>query len=265
MDPIVVLTDQRGRTSPAIAAAVQLAPLLAAELVLLPLAQPVPEPAGPGFAAPEGLALARLAHALPVKASVACPDEQAPADAAHLLSRYHPQLVVLDRPADAPDTEALREIVREVLRRAPFPLLVLPTAPNPKSVWPPNRLVIAADGDPFNLGEGAGVVRQLLRATRGSLTTLRVTTPNTPASHYDAVQQVMEAGLLPYPIMPEVLHWIQPRPADGIIAGARSVQPHLLVLAARRRSLWGNLFHQSVTADVMMRCLVPVLIIPTID
>lgn len=266
MDPIVVLTDQHARTSPAINFASRLAPVLNADLVLLPLALPLPEAVAAPAAAAEGLALARLAHGLPVKATVASSQDLMVADAAHLLSRYHPQLVVLDRPADAStEADALRETVLELLRLAPFPVLVLPAKGHAESVWPPSRLILAADGDPYKLGEAAGVVRQLLRATRGSLTALRVTAPNMPASHHDAVQQTLDAGLVAFPLVPEVLHWIHQRPADGILAAAASTHAHLLVMVARRRSFWGSVFHQSVTADVMMRSPIPVLLLPTLD
>ncbi|TLM88820.1 universal stress protein [Hymenobacter jeollabukensis] len=39
-------------------------------------------------------------------------------------------------------------------------------------------------------------------------------------------------------------------------------QADLLILLARPHSLWRRLFHRSITAEVLRRCPVPVLLVP---
>lgn len=256
-DPIVVLTDRHAQLTPASAYAAKLAPSLHAQLVLLPLSSP-------GTPAPveaTGLALAQLAHLLPVKAVSATPNEVEAAAVAGLLQHHHPQMLVMDRPAA--DAERALATAKEMLRSTSYPVLLVPAEAGPAQT-PPRRIVVAVDAEMFKLGEAAGVVRQLLRATDGVLTVLYVTEPNTGVRSADAQLSVQTADLVPYPLTTSMLGWVSKKPADGILEAAAADHADLLVLIARRRSFWGNLFHQSVTADLMKRSPIPVLLLPTL-
>lgn len=257
-DPIVVLTDRRAQLTPATAYAARLAPTLHAQLVLLPLES------GGAPAAPEsaGLALAQLAHLLPVKAISATPNEVASDAVAAALQHHHPQLLVMDRPTGA-EAERAAATAKDMLRSTPYPLLLVPSEAGPGQT-PPRRIVLAVDAETFKLGEAAGIVRQLLRATDGVLTVLYVTEPNTSVRGADAQLSVRTADLVPYPLTTSMLGWVSKNPADGILEAAAADHADLLVLIARRRSFWGSLFHQSVTADLMKRSPIPVLLLPTL-
>ena len=52
------------------------------------------------------------------------------------------------------------------------------------------------------------------------------------------------------------------RPADGILHAAQADKTDLVVMLARPRSFWGQLFHRSVTAEVLLHSPVPVLVLP---
>ncbi|MFD2784686.1 universal stress protein [Hymenobacter rubripertinctus] len=51
-------------------------------------------------------------------------------------------------------------------------------------------------------------------------------------------------------------------PARRILEAARSADFDLVVVVARPRSFFGNLFHRSVTAEVLRRSTIPVLVLP---
>jgi nucleotide-binding universal stress UspA family protein len=51
-------------------------------------------------------------------------------------------------------------------------------------------------------------------------------------------------------------------PAPGVLQAVADTQADLLVLIARPRSFWSGLFHRSVTAAVLRRSTVPVLLLP---
>ena len=51
-------------------------------------------------------------------------------------------------------------------------------------------------------------------------------------------------------------------PVEGILEVATTGEYDLIVLIARPRSFWGELFHRSVTAEVLLHSAVPVLVLP---
>ena len=50
--------------------------------------------------------------------------------------------------------------------------------------------------------------------------------------------------------------------AEGLRAAVQDTQADLMVVLARERSYWGELFHHSVTARLLANCPVPVLVLP---
>ena len=50
--------------------------------------------------------------------------------------------------------------------------------------------------------------------------------------------------------------------AEGVLAAVADTQADLVVVLARQRSYFSELFHRSVTAQLLERCPVPVLVLP---
>ncbi|OWP61884.1 hypothetical protein CDA63_16985 [Hymenobacter amundsenii] len=181
---------------------------------------------------------------------------------ADAITRHHPALVVLGRP----DYEDIPEVMvhttaLDILRTSPRPLLVVPHNVTANSL--PRRVLLAADGEPFSLGPYAGPARQILTALHAELTVLHVAPKPDPAALAGALALVVRTGLtvdLPTPVLGA--SQVAEDPAEGILQLAQPADYDLVVLIARPRSFLGSLFHRSVTARVLLRSPVPVLILP---
>lgn len=181
---------------------------------------------------------------------------------ADAVSRHHPTLIVLGRPdySGTPD-ELVQTTSLDILRVAPYPMLVVPHTVTNAHL--PRRVLFAVDGEPFSLGDRTGATRRLLTLLQAQVTVLHVRSgledlDATPA----AVASVQSTGLvidLP-PLQSRTV--VNERPADGILDAARSADYDLVVLIARPRSFLSELFHHSVTAEVMLHCALPVLVLP---
>jgi len=106
-------------------------------------------------------------------------------------------------------------------------------------------------------------MRQLLTSLGAELTVLYVAPdgPN-PEAEAAALASVEQTGLtvgLP-PVHTRTA--TRTNPAAGILAAANSPDFDLVVLIARPRSFLGQLFHRSVTAQVLLHCALPVLVLP---
>ena len=182
---------------------------------------------------------------------------------ADAVSRHHPTLVVLGRPdtEDTPD-ELVSTTALDLLRTAPYPMLVVPR--NVPTTIPPRRVLLAVDGEPFSLGRHAGAMRHLLDALHAELTVLHVNKIDDPDENDAAVlARVQRTGLtadLAQPIRTLAMDAFAP--AEGILQAARSEDFDWVVLIARPRSFLGELFHHSVTAQVLLHSTVPVLVLP---
>lgn len=178
------------------------------------------------------------------------------------VSRHHPALVVLGRPdrSELPD-ELASTTALDLLQQAPYPMLVVP--PTVDSPTPPRRLLLAIDGEPFQLGDYAATARLLLEALGAELTVLHCTTEQQLAEDPLALQALLEAGLaLPLPASTKFKQVAGYSPAECILAAATPAAYDAVVLLARRRSVLGRLFHRSVTAQVLLHSAVPVLVLP---
>jgi nucleotide-binding universal stress UspA family protein len=189
------------------------------------------------------------------------------ADAAAAAIRQHqPLLLVLGRPdntADLPD-ELITTTALGLLRTAPYPMLVVPHTVSATTL--PRRILLAVDGEEFSLGQHAGAMRHLLDALHAELTVLHVTDTPRPDEQAAALAIVQRTGLtadLAQPI--RSLSSSAPTPADGILQAAKPQDFDLLVLIARPRSFLGELFHHSVTAQVLLHSAVPVLVLPATE
>ncbi|MDJ0366517.1 universal stress protein [Hymenobacter sp. H14-R3] len=207
--------------------------------------------------------LYQQAEGLQTTATVEVATDLLPAVAQDLAHRYQPALFVLsqadeDRPAAA---DLLTSCV-DILRAGSYPLLVVsPTAP---AEHPPRRILIAADREPFALAAEADAMRQLL-----ALPGVEVMVAHVSSGVEDdegcalALRAVEASGLVEGLPTPELRGYQYKEYAQGVLAAARDCHADLVVVLARQRSYLGDLFHRSVTAQLLETCPVPVLVLPT--
>lgn len=185
---------------------------------------------------------------------------------ADAVSRHHPTLIVLGRrdTEGIPD-ELVTTTALDILRAAPYPMLVVPHTLH--APHPPRRVLLAVDGAPFALGEHARTMRHLLDALHAELTVLHVTETEPPTeTAAGALESVLRTGLtIDSPQQIRTRSTLAPDPAAGILDAAQPAEFDLVIVVARRRSLWGQLFHRSVTAQVLLHSALPVLVLPAQD
>ena len=207
------------------------------------------------------LALNSLARGLPVPVVTEVGHGQVLDGVVEAVQRHHPVLVVVGRPNsdDFPD-EVVSTTALDILQHAPYPLLVVPS-PVPHAGGVPRRLLLAADGEPFVLGEFAGSAHALLRALHAELTVLHSAPPD-GLGDATALESVLESGLADDLPPPRPHHVQADSAAEGILATAQPANCDAVMLLARRRSVLGRLFHHSVTAHVVLHSTMPVLVLP---
>ncbi|UOQ96508.1 universal stress protein [Hymenobacter sp. 5317J-9] len=208
------------------------------------------------------LALNSVADSLPVPVVAEVGHGRVAFAVADAVSRHHPLLVVLGRPdySDTPD-ELVQTTSLDLLRTAPYPMLVVPHGVS--STAPPRRVLLATDGGPFSLGEHAGTARHLLAALGADITVFHVVPETGPDELPPLVlDSVMRTGLMLDLPPAQCRTVVSEQAAAGILNAAQPADYDLVVLIARRRSFMGNLFHHSVTAQVMLESKLPVLVLP---
>ena len=181
---------------------------------------------------------------------------------ADAVSRHHPTLVVLGRPdhSATPD-ELVQTTSLDVLRTAPHPMLVVPH--QVATVAPPRRVLLAVDGEEFALGEHANAIRQLFKALGAELTVLHVATDEATVDDAAILDSVIRTGLtidLPGVVRTRIV--TDNNPIEGILAAAQAAEFDMVALVARQRSVFGQLFHRSVTAQVLLHSELPILVLP---
>lgn len=206
------------------------------------------------------LALNSVTRSLPVPVVAEVGYGRVEVAVADAVARHHPILLVLGRPdhSDRPD-ELVQTTSLELLRHTPYPMLVVPHLVT--STAPPRRVLLAVDGEPFSLGAHTGTVQQLFTALKAEVTVLNVSAGRhelNPA----ALESVRQTGLLLHLPPAHTRTATNASPAHGILQVA---QPHnfdLLVVIARERSFLGQLFHHSVTAQLLLDSALPILVLP---
>ena len=267
---LVVLTDFYAVTNRALSYAAGLAVPLRAHLMLLHTrhdALLAPDDYGSNYHTRPGerktaYALQELAAGQPVPTEVDISEEVLPAAVREAVRHRHPLLVALGRPNSDLATEDL--VVRTalgLLRHAPYPLLLVPGAG--WDAFPPRRLLLAVDGQPFSLRPHQDVLRKLLAATQGTLDVVHVAA-NAPGGADPAVVlgTVRENDLvdaLPDSSLHQVYH---PTALGGIRQDAARHKADMLVVVARPHSWLGGLFHDSVTGQLLRESPIPVLVLP---
>ena len=269
--PLVVLTDFFAPTNRALDYAAALALPLRARLVLLHVLHD-------GLLAPAEYnsrrarqgehqaiaALEQLAAQQPVPTRVDVSEDFLPDATREAVRRHQPLLLVLGRPdAATAAVEVVSSAALDVLRHAPHPLLLVPA--EGWGAYPPRRLLLAVDGDPFRLTNYHDVLRRLLRATAGTLDVVHVGTNDAPSTSATVLQTIYANNLVDSSNAPPLHQVRQATAAGGILQEATRLRADLVVVVARRHSLLGGLFHDSVTARLLRESPIPVLLLPAKD
>lgn len=231
--------------------------MLAPELAVVAVAQP------DRSYADTAAGMQALAQRLPGPADVMVSALPMPEAVAEAMRRYHPLLLAMGL---SPEHDFLDELLHNqvlpILRATHHPLLLVPqAAPAP---FVPRRVLLALDVEPFRLNAAGQQLAPLLAAWQAAYTITHVVDgrePVTPPRRL-ALADVRASGVVP-PDAPLRLHQVpDATAADGIMQALEDTHADLVVLIARPRSFLGRRFHHSVTADVLRRSPVPVLLVP---
>lgn len=180
-----------------------------------------------------------------------------------IVAQHRPALLVLGRPsvAELPD-ELVSTTSLELLSQIQYPLLIVPANTTNKL---PQRLVLAADNNSFQLAPSARPVQTLLNALQTPVTVVHVAEPEDNDSCHAALASVQRAGLLADGHPPISTHGVRhldiPR---GLEQALQKTRADGLILIARRHNVLGRLFHRSVTAQMIRQTQLPVLVLPTV-
>ncbi len=206
--------------------------------------------------------LTQQAQSLQTAATVEVATDLLPATARNLAQRHQPALFVLGQAGDGRPAAGLLTACVELLQAGSYPLLVVaPTAP---AGHPPRRILIAADSESFALTAEAQALRPLL-----TLPGVEVIVAHISSGVEDdegcalALRAVQASGLVEGLPTPELRGYQHESHAQGVLAAVLDTQADLVVVLARQRSYFGELFHRSVTAKLLQTCPVPVLVLPT--
>ena len=279
MPSLVVLTDFFAVTNRALSYAAGLAVPLNAHLVLLHVrydGMPVPEGYGGQHTArgehKTDRALLKLAATQTVPTEINVSAGFLPAAVTEAVRRHQPLFLVLARPSSTLDSEAdateqFIGVVQDLMRQVPYPLLLVPTGAG-WDAFPPRRLLLAVDGQPFTFGadDQPDALGQLLDATQATLDVVQVTDDEHGLPNPGAVLETVRANDLVNNFEESRLHQVYgPTVAAGVLAEAGRQGADLLVVVARRHSLLGSLFQESVTAELIRESSVPVLLLPAAE
>ncbi|MBD2721088.1 universal stress protein [Hymenobacter armeniacus] len=183
---------------------------------------------------------------------------------AKAVRQHQPLLLAVGRAAHPALLDRLlpHEVV-PALQAARYPLLLVPEGWAETEL--PQRLLVAADGAPFTLAAPAWPLKELFNALQPTTAVVHVAPEVHGPSHGDvALKSVMSAQLFG-PLTNNSLYEVREEaPADGILHAARELGAQLIVVLARPHTFLGSLFHRSVTAQVLRRSPVPVLVLPTV-
>lgn len=201
--------------------------------------------------------LLALPAELPASAAVA--SGEVAAEVAAAVRQREVSLVILGRPDLGPVPDELaRTTSLSLLNHLPCPLLVVPQSG--AAAGPPRHALLAADDQPLPHTPGTAELRPLLG--QASVTVAFVASEEAAADPARAFANARQSGLLAGFGEAREQGFSATSPAAGLADATALLQPDLLVLVARRRSLLGSLFHQSVTAAVVREAQVPVLVLP---
>ena len=268
---LVVLTDFYAVSNRALSYAAGLAMPLGAHLLLLHTrhdALLAPDDYGSSYHTGAGerktaYALQALAGQQPVPTEVDISEDSLLAAVREAVQHRHPLLVVLNRPDPVvTPTDLVTDTALHLLRHAPYPLLVVP--PAGWDAFPPRRLLLLVDGQPFSLRPHQDLLRKLLQATQGTLDVLHVVEDGQDTLGSAAVLGTVRDNDLVDALAESSLHEVyQSSVVAGALEEAARQTADLLLVVARPHSWLGELFHDSVTARLLRESPIPVLVLPT--
>jgi nucleotide-binding universal stress UspA family protein len=210
------------------------------------------------------LALHSLVSKLPGTATAEVGHGRVAAAVAEAVRRHQPALVVLGRPDTeyTPD-ELVSTTALDLLRAAPAPMLVVPNTI--AATHPPRRVLLAVDAEEFSLGPHTRAMRHLLNGLHAEVTVLHITPKENPEEPQAALLKIVRrldlTSDLAAPV--RILSRQASDAAEAIISAAQPANFDMVMVVARPRSYFSDLFHRSVTAQVLLHSAVPVLVLPT--
>ena len=206
-------------------------------------------------------ALHRMAEELSARPTVEVATDLLPEIAQDQAARHQPALFVLSPPYQPHENAAsVATGCADLLRGGHHPLLVVPTATPTEQ--PPRRILIAADRDAFALTPASLALRPLFALPGVELIVAHVSDGEDDAGCSAALHAVQVSGLVKGLATPELRGYEHDNYAEGVLVAVEDTQADLVVVLARQRSYLGELFHRSVTAQLLERCPVPVLVLP---
>ncbi|GAA4009334.1 hypothetical protein GCM10022408_21770 [Hymenobacter fastidiosus] len=206
-------------------------------------------------------ALYRMAEELSGCPTVEVATDLLPEVAREQAARHRPALFVLSPPYQPHENAAsVATGCADLLRAGQHPLLVVPTATSTEH--PPRRILIAADCEAFTLAPASLALHPLFALPGVELLVAHVSDGEDDASCGAALRAVQLSGLVKGLATPELRGYEHDNYAEGVLAAVADTGADLVVVLARQRSYLGELFHRSVTAQLLERCPVPVLVLP---
>ncbi|MBH8558137.1 universal stress protein [Hymenobacter negativus] len=209
--------------------------------------------------------LTREAQLLPVPAEVELMEPPMGDALHHLLAHRYPQLLVLGRAhAHAWFAHLLTQSHKAAtLGATHIPVLLVPED------WPrpelPQHLVVAADGAPLALTPATQDLAPLLTRLHPAVTVVHIAAhAHGPSRAAEALEAVRETGLFGPLDGNSLYEEREVGPVAGLLQAANEVGADLLVVMPRPHFFPGNLFHHDVTADLLRRSPVPVLVLPAV-
>ena len=183
------------------------------------------------------------------------------------IARHQPLFLVLARPDAAPDSaDLLTNVVMDVLRHVPHPLLLVPTVGI--TPFPPRRLLLAVDRQLFTFDDlhHQQVLNQLLHSSQAILDVVHVSPDQQTQPVEGALMQTLRANGLADALTETRLHKeYHSTLTDSVLEALVRQHTDMLVVVARRHALLGSLFHRSITAQFIAQSPIPVLVLPAED
>jgi nucleotide-binding universal stress UspA family protein len=208
--------------------------------------------------------LQRLAQLLPVSAEVS--EVESFTGMLTAIRRCSPLLLVMGINKESDLTDQLIEAqLLPLLRATRLPVLLIPEVVRSHAV--PQRIAVAVDDEDFVLTTAAQAVFPLLNAWQSHFAVVQAVPVNDRNAYprEQALASVQTCGLLPPDSDYGVYTIGHSSPGTGIVQAIAGTQAEMLVLITRPRSFCGPLFQQGVTAQVIRRSSVPVLLLPAED
>ena len=207
-------------------------------------------------------ALQELATEQRVPTEVDISDDSLPTAIHEAVQHRHPLLLVLGRPDPVvTPTDLVTSTAMRLLRDVPYPLLLVPSPG--WDAFPPRRLLLVVDGQPFSLRPNQDLLRRLLEATQGTLEVVHVVGEGETMPGPETLLGTVRENDLVDALPDSCLHQVyQATVHSGVLEEAAQLNADMLVIVARPHSWLGGLFHASVTARLLRESPVPVLVLP---